>query len=143
MKILLIAAFSLMASHGLSQSQGICGKVRWLEGNQMPGPGVRRSAGDPVQREIVVYELTTMNEIRPENGFYPDIPSKRVVATGKSNRAGKYRIKLPPGRYSVFVREKDGLWANRFDKDGVINPVTVAEGKFTVLDITVNYRAAY
>lgn len=142
MKVTAIGVLLLLSIPSLAQKQGICGTVRWIEGNQMPGPGAERSPGKGVAREILVYEVTTMTQVKQENGFYTTVPT-RLVARTRSNKKGEYRLKLPPGRYSVFVKETEGLWANLFDGSGAINPVEVQEGDFTVFHIQINYRAAY
>jgi hypothetical protein len=61
----------------------------------------------------------------------------------KSKEDGTFTVKLPPGIYSVFVKEKKGLWANTFDGLGRINPVEVSAGEYTKFTINVNYEAAY
>jgi hypothetical protein len=123
-----------------AQNRGICGKVLWLEGNQMPGS--KASPGKGVEREILIYEATTMQQATSHNGFYTDIKT-RLVATVNSHADGAYKIKLPPGKYSVFTREPEGLFANLFDQDAIINPVVVKARGYTVLDLILNYRAAY
>ncbi len=140
--VFLVALAVALASDVIAQKQGICGKVTWVEGNQMPGPGVKRTEGTGIVREIYVYELTTRNEATQGNGLYKEV-SSTLVAKGKSNKRGEYRIKLPPGTYSVFTKEPDGLFANVFDAKGSINPVTVRSDDFTILNIVINYKAAY
>lgn len=142
MKLASLAVLLLLSIPSIAQKQGICGTVRWIEGNQMPGPGAERPPGKGVAREILIYEVTTISQVAPENGFYTHIPT-RLVARTRSNKKGEFRLKLPPGRYSVFVKEADGLWANLFDSRGAINPVEVTEDNFTVVAIEINYRAAY
>ena len=61
----------------------------------------------------------------------------------KTDENGAFQAELKPGKYSLFVREKDGLFANVFDGQGIINPVTVEAGKFTDIVIKVNYKAVF
>lgn len=142
MKYLVIMLLISLGIPAAAQKQGICGKVLWVEGNQMPGPGRKPSAGTGVVREILVYEPVTRENTTQQNGFYANINAK-LVATGKSKADGSYKIKLPPGKYSVFVKEPGGLFANLFDHNGAINTVSVEKGRFTNFHIKVNYKAAY
>lgn len=143
MKSILIILSVYAAWHLNAQQQGICGKVSWVEGNQMPGPGPHaRPKAKGIAREIHIYEAATLQQAVRENGFYKDIKTTLVAKT-TSKADGSYKVKLPPGRYSVFTKESNGLFANLFDQTGAINPVTVEAGKFTILDISVNYKAAY
>ena len=127
---------------GLCQRQGIRGEVFWLSGNQMPGPGRSVSPGLGIQREIYIYEVVTRDMADMQDVFFSNIRS-RHVATVMSNTDGKFKVKLPPGRYSLFVKEPQGLFANLFNTTGEINPVAVEPRKFTWVSITVDYEAAY
>jgi hypothetical protein len=142
MKTIVIIVFICLAGQVSAQKQGICGKVLWLEGNQMPGPGPARPKAKGVVREIHIYEVATLQDANRENGFYKEIKTDLVAKTF-SESDGSYKVKLPPGRYSVFTKEPEGLFANLFDQTGAINPVTVETGKFTTHDLSVNYKAAY
>lgn len=77
-----------------------------------------------------------------ENGFFKDIATPLVTSL-ITNPDGSFKLKLPPGKYSVFVKEDDGLFANLFDKDNSINPVVVKERQYSWLPITVDYNATY
>lgn len=127
---------------GFCQRQGIKGQVFWLSGNQMPGPGRKPAANLGISREIQIFELTTKADVVQHDTFFADIRTKKV-ATVVSDNDGRFKVKLPPGRYSVFVKEPQGLFANLFNTAGEINPVTVEAKKFTWLSITVDYEAVY
>ncbi|WP_152425094.1 carboxypeptidase-like regulatory domain-containing protein [Nafulsella turpanensis] len=151
MKLLMIMAALLLAVTKSCEDmpeQGLAGQVRWLEGNFMPTISENpeeeqnKKQGKPVQRVLHIYELTTMDEATSEGTFFHDIESK-LVQTVETNKKGEFVVGLPPGRYSVFVKEEQGLFANSFDGEGNINPVTVKEGEITRIEIDINYAAAY
>jgi hypothetical protein len=128
-----------------AQKQGIRGQVFWLGGNQMPGPGPWNPARPPQQgivREVHVYQVASLADVVVENNYYREVHTK-LVATAVSGRDGYFRIKLPPGEYSVFTLEPKGLFANIFDTGNRINPVVVKPGKYTWVTITIDYEAAY
>lgn len=108
----------------------------------MPGPGMKTTDKKGVARELHVYEPVNFKQANQVNGFYRDINTKLIAKT-QSQPDGSFTIKLPPGTYSVFTKEPEGLFANTFDQNGVINAITVEKGKFTKTDITINYKAAY
>lgn len=123
--------------------QGVKGQVFWISGNQMPGPETNRSAQYGVQREIHIYEKTTIQEATMTvDGFFTDIQT-RLVTVITSKNDGSFKIKLPAGQYSIFVKEPNGLYANLFDKDNAINLVVVKENQYSWLPITIDYQAAY
>lgn len=137
----LIATFTACAS--TQPREGIKGQVFWISGNQMPGPEVNKSAHYGVQREVFVYEATTLKDVTVlDNGLYADVKTN-LVTTITTKADGSFRLKLEPGKYSLFVKEPGGLFANRFDQHSTINPVTVKEKEYTWLPISIDYQAAY
>ncbi|MFO7256568.1 MAG: carboxypeptidase-like regulatory domain-containing protein [Bacteroidota bacterium] len=127
---------------GVCQRQGIRGQVFWLSGNQMPGPGRAVTPGLGIKREIHIYEVATRNQADQQEVFFSNIKT-RHVATVVSDADGRFKVKLPPGRYSLFVKEPQGLFANLFSTSDEINPIVVEPRKFTWVSITVDYEAAY
>ena len=125
--------------------QGISGQLIWLEGNVMPSvetAGQPNPQGQPVQREVYVYELTKTSEAERKDQFYSNIQTT-LVKKLMSEPDGSFKVPLPPGKYSVFVKEPRGLFANLFDGYGNIMPVEVYEDEFTEVTIEINYMAAY
>ncbi len=136
---LLLISIQLSAE---AQKQGIKGQVFWLSGNQMPGPGKTKSPQQGIVREIVVYPEIKLQDTKQTDGFFSEIQSK-PIATIFSKADGSFKIKLPPGTYSVFVKENKGLFANLFDGQGIINPITVKLKKYTWITLAVDYEAVY
>ena len=130
-----------MFSQGIAQ--GISGQVLWFEGDLMPGIDKEPVKGKPIQREIHIYRATTMEQAEAHEGtFYSNIRTELVLTT-MSDEDGKFIAALAPGTYSVFIKEPQGLFANRFDQGGVINPVTINQDELVSLLIRVDYKAAY
>jgi hypothetical protein len=126
-----------------AQNQGISGRVEWISGNQMPGPDRPTSKAKGIKREIWIYQPTTLNEVEASEGVFFSNIKTTLVRKAKSDRKGRFRISLPPGEYSIFIKEKNGLFANQFDGQNRIHCVAVKPGEFTEITIQVNYEAAY
>jgi hypothetical protein len=124
------------------QRQGIRGEILWLSGNHMPGPGKVNQPRLGIQREIHVYKVTTVDQEDQNGPFFSDLKSELVTKLS-SKVDGSFKVKLPPGEYSVFVKEPQGLFANLIDQNGKINPVNVQANRYSWLPITVDYEAAY
>lgn len=130
------------------EGQGITGQVTWLEGNQMPtisetgNESKKDPKGIPVKRTIRIYPLLKISDMSLEDGLFKSLAAKPITEI-ETDESGKYSIKLSPGRYSVFTVEEDGLFANTFDGEGNVQPVTVKEGEWTLLDIVINYKAVF
>ena len=135
--LLLVGSFA-----ALSQKQGLQGQVFWVSGNQMPGPEVVLSPNQGAIREVLIYELTSFADATQVGPFFRNIKT-RLVATVQSKADGTFKVKLLPGAYSVFTRERNGLYANLFDEKNNINPVTIKAGQFAWRTITLDYEVAY
>jgi hypothetical protein len=130
-----------MFSQGVSQ--GVSGQVLWYEGDLMPGFDKEPVVGKPIQREIYIYRATKMEQAEVRDGsFFSNIKTE-LVHKSSSDEEGRFIISLEPGTYSVFVKEKQGLFASRFDQSGIINPVTIGKSELVSLLIKVDYNAAY
>lgn len=149
--VIFIILFSVVLSCAIHRNpigkEGIVGEIRWVEGNLMPAIGDTtynsRSKGIFIQRELHIFRVVKSDDVIPADGaFYKQINGE-LFSRLKTDKKGTFRVALPPGRYSVFTMENEGYFANIFDGDGYINPVTVHEGEFTELQIVVNYKAYY
>lgn len=124
------------------QKQGIQGQVFWVSGNQMPGPDKAVSAQQGTAREIYVYNAVTLPSTQRQDGFFQTIDAVLITQV-MTEPDGTFKIKLPPGRYSLFTREEKGLFANLFDQNGCVNCVTVEPKKYSWVTITVDFEAVY
>lgn len=139
----MICLLTLTSAVATAQKQGIRGQVFWLSGNQLPGPrSTTQAPQQGIVREVHVYNVAAAADVVMENNYYREVRTG-LVAKAVSGPDGYFKIKLPPGEYSVFTVEPKGLFANMFDSGNRINPVIVKPGKYTWVTITVDYEAAY
>jgi hypothetical protein len=114
----------------ISITEGIWGTLVKTEGDCMPTIDWENTTCKqyPVKREILIYEYTKMDETIYEFTKFFEIHTK-LVATTTCDEEGFFELALEPGKYSVFVREDEYLYANLFDGQGGIVPVTVESSK--------------
>ncbi|MGV3557573.1 hypothetical protein [Larkinella arboricola] len=130
-------------SQGQKQPQGICGTVIFKSGNHMPGPGRPQPKGQPVAREVLIYELTQIGQTQTtDDGFYSKV-NTRLIKKVQSDQDGQFCVDLAPGTYSVFVQEEKGLYANLFDSQNHIFPVTVEKNRQSTITFEITYQAVY
>jgi hypothetical protein len=128
----------------LETSQGIEGHVYRISGNQMPSPDRKPAKPEGISTTIYIYELTKLNQVVKQNHspFYSAILTKLVKRT-ESGKDGYFKVKLPVGQYSIFVKKDSLFFANLFDGNNNIAPVTVLPHSMTKMDIKVDYDASY
>lgn len=123
-------------------SQGACGNVWFWEGDFMP-PSTGKIT--PVVREIHIHRVTTLTDMNVTDSFDPlfsNIPTE-LIATTTSDETGFYQIDLPPGIYSVFIKEGTKFYANGYDSQGRIKTLEVLPGTVTKLQLDITYTATF
>ncbi len=129
----------------MSSAQSICGMIVEKRGNQMPGPGRTPSKGQPIAREVAVFPLLAVNQVTSdEAGFITDLKGVQPLQSSQSAKDGTFCFsQLPVGRYSVLVHESKGWYANSFDTQNHLNPVTVTSSQTATMIIQITHRAAF
>jgi len=125
-------------------SQGLEGYVYRISGNQMPSPNAKPHPLKGIRTGLYIYELTRLDQVQRLNqsAFYSHIRSKYIgmVITDSS---GFFRIALPTGKYSLFVKKDSLFYANLFDQYNHINPAEVFPGKLSRIEFRMDFDASY
>jgi hypothetical protein len=141
--ILLIMTSFRPAESTFCRRQGISGHVVVVKGNQMPSPDRPISAPAGVKTTLYIYELTNTSQATGQQGaFYKTVSTKLVKAVTTDDK-GYFKIKLKPGRYSLFVKKGDLFYSNIFDDKNNIHPVEVKKGEWTEEEFRADYDAVY
>lgn len=137
---------SLLSSYMclFGKKEGIKGTVSLVRGNQMPSPGVPPPVRKGLQTTVYVYALTNVNQVTrvEHSSFYSSIQTK-LIKEVRTDKKGVFKVKLPPGEYSLFIKKDTLFYANLFDGNNNIYPVKVEKGKWVELEIKADYDAVY
>ncbi len=131
-------------AHKVTITKGVWGTVLFWEGDFMPsiGPDMPRGRVCPVSRELYFHTATPSDSVLSErSGFYKEIYTP-LVAVVTSDNEGFYQVDLPPGKYSVFVKEDSLFYADRSDSIH-FNPVTIVPNSVQRFDIDITYKATF
>jgi hypothetical protein len=147
MKIfLVISAFTLMACHTLKPQvlrQGLSGYVYRESGNQMPSPNRKPRKPKGIKCDLYIYRPTTLKQTIGNSPVFTSIDSKLVTIV-HSDSTGFYTVKLPVGKYSVFIStDKQSFFADESDGNGILNPAEVTANKVTPRNFTLRLGAVY
>jgi hypothetical protein len=134
-------------------SEGMSGHILFWEGDFMPTFVGNERDGRiyPVVRDVYFFLPVLFNDVE---WSYIDVePGLKVhlvtdiqvepVAIVQSDGEGYFEVALPPGKYSMFVKEYGYLYANLFDGEGYIFPVEVTGGELTHVQFNITYMATY
>lgn len=131
------------AKKGEKIRQGIAGQVFELIGNQMPSPDRPSNPdGSPIQATVYVFELTNHSEQTHESGVYSNITTKKIAAI-KTTANGEFKIALPEGVYSLFVKIEEGYFANLYDDKMNIHPIMISKDQITTTKVKIDHKATY
>lgn len=142
---LLVGSFLLFAACAAGKSAmntaSITGEVRELKGDFMPSPDVPRDdTGQPLQTTVVFtgpvsaasYGSTTL---------FKQLPAS-VIRKVRTDAQGRFQLSMKPGVYSVFVKVKDGWYANLI-QDDFIHPVRLTAGETIKLTLRITLEATF
>ena len=147
MKIFLfISAFTLMACQTLKPQilrQGLSGYVYRQSGNQIPSPNRKPRKSKGIKCDLYIYKPTTLKQTLGSSPVFTSVNNKLVIIV-HSDSTGYYAVKLPAGKYSVFIRTDDqSFFADESDSNGILNPAEVTAHKVTLRNFTLRLGAVY
>lgn len=122
--------------------QGIKGTIYRVSGNQMPSPDLPLPKPKGMKATLAIFELTNTSQVKITGKFY-ETPTTKLVELIQTNEEGAYKVKLKPGKYSLFVKIDSFYYSNVFDDKLNIHPVEVKKGKWSADNLMVSYDAVY
>jgi hypothetical protein len=132
-------------AHKVTITKGVWGTVWFWEGDFMPTiyPDMLSGKICPVSRALYFHAATPRDSVLSDNSsiFFKEIYTP-LVAVVTSDKEGFYQIDLPPGKYSVFVKEDSLFYASRSDNMH-LNPVTIVPDSIQRFDIDITYKATF
>ena len=124
-------------------TQGITGVLMVRQGDFMPSPEEnppKRGTEKPSSGQVYVYQAVSVANAGM-GPYYNSLGEPMHII--KTDEEGTFSQELPAGTYSLFIKTEQGLYANIFDGQGLINPVTVKEGAMTDVQLVQDNQATY
>lgn len=143
----LLSIYSCSSSQHLNDQkiqQGLEGTVQIVKGNNMPSPDLPPTKPKPYPTTVYIHALTSVAQLTVLNksGLNSAVLTP-LIATVETDSTGHFRLELPPGQYSVFVKYKNGFYANWFNEKNQIGPSVVEEKKITQLNLLISAEASF
>lgn len=110
----------------------------------MPSPDRLPSAPKGIKATVCVYELTNISQVvrQGQSAAYTAINTK-LIQQIETKDNGTFKIKLPPGKYSLFIKTGKGFYSNNFDAQNNIQPVEVVKKKMSKVELRLDNAAVY
>jgi hypothetical protein len=124
--------------------EGVWGQLSFWDGDFTPGNyRCPRGTITAVGRVVLVFEPTLGSMSTPDSTSIQLLTSVSTspIDSASSDETGFFEIAIPPGEYSLFVREGDLLYSMVGGAGGVIHtPLVVEPNKASVYDLRITYR---
>jgi hypothetical protein len=129
--------------------QGIEGYVQEYAGNFMPMLNRRTNQlsvphPKPLAATVYIYAATNLKDVIQINHspIYSAVNTK-LITTAQSDSTGYFKVNLPAGKYSVFIKLNGNFYANSFDEKNNIALVVVNKKVFTKITVKANANVTY
>jgi hypothetical protein len=118
----------------VSITSGIWGTASHRQGNCMPVSESTTCLDCPIQTQVRIYAYTTFQDAKRAmtGGPYFDSFSTGLIKTINTDAQGFFQTDLPDGKYTIALVQEGKLFANMFDGQGGIWPVSVSQGKVNI-----------
>jgi hypothetical protein len=117
--------------------QGIKGRV-WIQADtNMPLKDGPRQLGSPYSTSIFVYESATIDQLIGQQENFATKLNANLVKQIKSNREGRFKLKLRPGNYTIVLGYKEGIYIPFFSGSRGVAQFEVLKHDFQEIDITI------
>lgn len=122
----------------------LVGHISRVTGNQMPSPDLPPLSYAGYPTNVYFFKPISPQDARRMSvpGFFDRI-GQPLVARVATDERGLFRLRLPPGRYSVLIGKDSLFYTNIIDGDGFLNPIVVASGRRMRLELKADWGANY
>lgn len=123
--------------------QGIQGHV-WLEKNvTMPLKGKPSQKGSPISTMVYVYEAANVNQLIGQEGNWAKGIQATLVKQVRSDRTGKFKLRLAPGKYTIVLGYQEGIVIPFFSGNTGVAFVEVLKHQYQEIDLTISASSVF
>ena len=117
--------------------QGIRGLVMLESNTAMPLKGIAKQKGSPISTMVYIYEAADVNQLMEQEGNYAKGIQARLIKQVLSNNAGKFKLRLAPGKYSIVLGYQEGIYIPYFSGNTGVALVEVFKHQFQEIDLLI------
>ena len=117
--------------------QGIKGHVLLDNNTSMPLKGSAKQKGRPIATMVYIYEAANMNQLIGQEGNYAKGIEARLIKQVRSNNAGKFKLRLAPGKYSIVLGYQEGIYIPYFSGNTGLAFIEVMKHQYQEIDLSI------
>ena len=119
------------------QSQGIKGFVLLEKETNMPLKGGSKRSGTPISTTIFVYESAMVNQLIDQQGHFAKGLNAKLIKQVRSGVDGSFKLKLKPGKYTILLGYKEGMYIPYFSGMNGVAHIEVIKHQFQEIDLSI------
>lgn len=117
--------------------QGITGSVLLEKNTSMPLKGIAKLKGLPISTMVYVYEASNLNQLIEQEGNFAKGIHAKIIKQVRSDKAGKFKLKLAPGKYTILLGYEEGIYIPFFSGNTGLAFVEVSKHQWQEIDLTI------
>lgn len=125
------------------RSQGIKGIVYLQSDAMMPLKGKSLQKGSPYSTTIFVYENAGITQLIGQQGNAAKGVNAKLVKQVRSDNAGKFKLKLSPGKYTIVLGYQEGIYIPFFSGTNGVAHIEVTKNQFQEIDLTISASSVF
>lgn len=125
------------------RSQGIKGVVYLQSDAMMPLKGKPLQKGSPYSTTIFVYEYAGITQLIGQQGNAAKGLNAKLVKQVRSDNAGKFKLKLSPGKYTIVLGYQEGIYIPFFSGTNGVAHIEVTKNQFQEIDLTISASSVF
>ena len=117
--------------------QGIQGHVLLEKNATMPLKGIAIQKGLPISTMVYVYEASNVDQLIAQEGHYAKGIQAKMIKQVRSDKAGKFKFRLAPGKYTIVLGYQDGIYIPFFSGNTGVAFTEVSKHQFQEIDLRI------
>ena len=136
-KFILFLCLALMLMGFCLLPQGIRGHVLLGNNTSMPLKGSSKQQGRPIATVVYIYETANVNQLIGQEGNYAKGIQARIIKEVRSDKSGKFKLRLAPGKYTIVLGYQEGIYIPFFSGSTGVAFVEVSRHQFQEIDLRI------
>jgi len=123
--------------------QGIKGHVLLERNANMPLKGAKGQKGHSISTMVYIYEAATMSQLVGQEGQFAKGIEAKLMQQVRSDKAGKFKLRLAPGKYTIVLGYQQGIYIPYFSGNTGVALVEVSKHQWQEIELTIIASSIY
>ena len=124
-------------------SQGIKGRIFLEKEANMPLKGKTKQAGTAFSTMVYVYAAANTNQLIGQEGNWAKGIQAKLIRKVQADQAGRFKIGLRPGKYTLVLGFKEGIYIPFFSGSTGVAFVEVSKRQYQEIDLTITASSIF